>query len=108
MLIRLACAKAKKIGYLSSRTLRSVRLCHSEENGSDRAMPSEPCLFRFARSSSVKASCHLVAPDPPERFGAKHVAQRRYLLAQPWALRVFLSLSLIHLGAPQGAKLPFL
>ena len=87
MLIRQACAKAKKIGYLSSRTLRSVRLCHSEENGSDRAMPSEPCLFRFARPSSVKASCHLVAPDPPARFGAKHVAQRRYLLAQTWAQR---------------------
>ena len=76
MLIRQACAKAKKIGYLSSRTLRSVRLCHSEENGSDRAMPSEPYLFRFARPSSVKASCHLVAPDPPARFGAKRAAQR--------------------------------
>ena len=76
MLIRLACAKAKKIGYLSSRTLRSVRLCHSEENGSDGTILSEPCLFRFARLSSVKASCHLVAPDPPARFGAKRAAQR--------------------------------
>ncbi len=76
MLIRLARAKAKKIGYLSSRTLRSVRLCHSEENGSDGTILSEPCLFRFARPSSVKALCHLVAPDPPVRFGAKRAAQR--------------------------------
>ena len=107
MLIRLACAKAKKIGYLSSRTLRSVRLCHSEENGSDRAMPSEPCLFRFARPSSVKASCHLVAPDPPARFGAKHVAQPRPS-SRNLGHSGYFSLSLTHLGAPQGAKLPFL
>ena len=76
MLIRQACAKAKKIGYLSSRTLRSVRLCHSEENGSDGTMPSEPCLFRFARPSSVKVSCHLAALDPPARFDAKRATQR--------------------------------
>lgn len=107
MLIRLARAKAKKIGYLSSRTLRSVRLCHSEENGSDRAMPSEPCLFRFARPSSVKPRATL---QPSIRLRDSVQSTLRSVDTSSYNLghSEQVLLGLVHLSAPQGAKRPFL
>ena len=107
MLIRLACAKAKKIGYLSSRTLRSVRLCHSEENGSDGTMPSEPCLFRFARPSSVKASCHLAVLDRPH-ISVQSELRSVYTSSRNLGRSGQVLLGLVHLSAPQGTKRPFL
>lgn len=107
MLIRQARAKAKKIGYLSSRTLRSVRLCHSEENGSDGIARSEPCLFRFARPSSVKASCTL-QPSIRLRDSVQSALRSVDTSSRNLGRSGCFSLSLIHLGAPQGAKLPFL
>ena len=70
-------------------------------------MPSEPCLFRFARLSSVKASCHLVAPIRL-RDSVQSVLRSVDSSSRNLGRSGCFSLSLIHLGAPQGAKLPFL
>ena len=107
MLIRQARAKAKKIGYLSSRTLRSVRLCHSEENGSDRAMHSELCLFYFPLPHRAKPCTTL---QPPIRLLDSVQSALRSVDTSSRSLghSEQVLLGLVHLSAPQGAKRPSL
>lgn len=70
-------------------------------------MPSEPCLFRFARPSSVKASCHLAVLDRPH-ISVQSELCSVYTSSHNLGRTGQVLLSLTHLGAPQGAKLPFL
>ena len=70
-------------------------------------MPSEPCLFRFARPSSVKASCTL-QPSIRLRDSVQSALRSVDTSSHNLGRSEQVLLGLVHLSAPQGAKRPFL
>ena len=77
MLIRLACAKAKKIGYLSSRTLRSVRLCHFES-----PLFAEGDLCKLKYKLSPSGNYPFRVHEKSDLLGSSHHALHRAPLSQ--------------------------